>query len=448
MLLALALGCASDKVVPESGAVLITVRCPAGGPVPDELRVWIYDDSGRLWDGVRLPEQGPLVPAGAENLGTILVAPGPIQGGLRIHLRGLLGGLRALDGVLTVGSLVDGDRAFDLLLDTALPPDDDGDNVPDSIDDCVGVANPAQGGCPGPVLPDAAAGGASDAEPESDGSPPSFATDGDLPRDAAPPLSDGGAELFRDVAATSAETGSATPPDAQSTVFEPDSEIAHDAAPASPDDDAARDDGADLEPDGADDATSAQVEASAEGLDLSLDVDAAEPGAGADAAPGDGPEVAAAATDSPGCGDACGKRQGASCETNEECASGACADGVCCTNACIGPCRSCNQPSSNGTCQGYQAGSDPEGECQDGNLCNGAGACGPPPSNLPNGQLCASSGQCRSGFCADGVCCNSDCTTPCMACGTGICLAVTGADDVPECTGSKTCNPKGKCVTN
>jgi hypothetical protein len=447
MLLALALGCASDKVAPESGAVLITVKCPAGGPVPDELRVWVYDDGGRLWDGVRLPEQGPLVVAGAETLGTILVAPGPVQGTLRIHLRGLLGGVRALDGVLTVASLVEGDRTFDLLLDTALPLDDDGDDVPDSIDDCPGLANAAQGGCPGPVLPDA--GDADAAEPERDGPPPGFAADGDLSRDAAtplsdggtepfhdvaPPLPDGGTELSRDLAPPSPEASSATPPDGPPAGFQPDSEIPCDASPAGPDG----------EDDSAGDGT--RVEVFAEGLDLGPDVNATELGAGADAAPDGEPEAAADAAN--GCGDACGKRQGSSCETNEECASGACADGVCCTNACVGPCRSCNQPSSNGTCQGYQAGSDPEGECHDGNLCNGAGACGPPPSNLPNGQLCTSPGQCRSGFCADGVCCNSDCTTPCMACGTGTCVAVNGADDIPECTGNKTCNPKGKCITN
>ena len=37
---------------------------------------------------------------------------------------------------------------FDLVLDPSLPPDDDGDGVPDPIDDCPAIANPVQGGCP------------------------------------------------------------------------------------------------------------------------------------------------------------------------------------------------------------------------------------------------------------------------------------------------------------
>ena len=96
-------------------------------------------------------------------------------------------------------------------------------------------------------------------------------------------------------------------------------------------------------------------------------------------------------------------------------------------------------------CQGYAAGSDPELECPS-SSCNGVGACGPATSNLANGSLCNTADQCTSGFCVDGVCCESACAEPCQACGTGTCLAVKKADDIPECTGAMSCNPRGGCV--
>ena len=82
-------------------------------------------------------------------------------------------------------------------------------------------------------------------------------------------------------------------------------------------------------------------------------------------------------------------------------------------NACIGPCRSCNQPNADGMCQPYGQGSDPAVECTAGATCNGAGACGPPVGGpKPNGQLCGAGTECTSGFCKDGVCCNNACDGP------------------------------------
>jgi hypothetical protein len=148
MLLGAGLACQSDKSVPEAGAVLVKVKCATGAPTPDELRVWVYDDRDRLWDGVRVPDEGPLVVASPQNLGTILIAPGQIQGKLRVHVRGLLRGGRALDGMLNIAAPTVGDRTYDVLLLAELPLDADGDDVPDAIDDCPSAANPAQGGCP------------------------------------------------------------------------------------------------------------------------------------------------------------------------------------------------------------------------------------------------------------------------------------------------------------
>jgi hypothetical protein len=145
---------------------------------------------------------------------------------------------------------------------------------------------------------------------------------------------------------------------------------------------------------------------------------------------------------------ACDRPLGATCSANSECASGYCVDGVCCSNACLGPCRSCNQPNLNGTCQGYSSGSDPEFECTAGTTCNGAGACGPssPPGNKSNGTICGAASECSSGFCKDGVCCNSACTTACQTCSTGTCKSVTRMADPPECGYPMTCNAGGKCT--
>jgi hypothetical protein len=419
MVLAMALGCRAGKSVPEPGAVLLNVRCPASAPSPDELRAWVYDDGGRLWDGARIPEQGSLPAAKTESLGTILIAPGAIRGKLRIHLRGFAGGARVVDGLLTVDPSGGGDRSYDLMLDAALPADNDGDDVPDLIDDCPAVANPVQGGCPAPSLPDG--GAAEDGGAES----PREAPDGQAGRDAGT----GDVRAGADDAATEVRGDGGQDTPAESELGGAAAEAG--AGPAA--------DSAEPGEVGEEAGTDVVVI----GVDMGDDTFAATDAAGSEATDAAEGETAAA------CGEVgeCGKPQGALCTTSAECASGACADGVCCANVCLGPCRSCNQPNSNGVCQGYAAGSDPEGECQRGSTCNGVGACGPPPTNLPNGQLCTSAGQCQSGHCSDGVCCDSDCTTPCMACGSGTCLHVKRTDDIPECTGAMTCNHKGDCVS-
>ncbi|HEY8922952.1 MAG TPA: hypothetical protein VIU64_01155, partial [Polyangia bacterium] len=138
---------------------------------------------------------------------------------------------------------------------------------------------------------------------------------------------------------------------------------------------------------------------------------------------------------------------GAPCASSAQCTSGVCADGSCCDVACGGACRSCNQPGAVGSCRAYASGTDPERECTTGSTCNGAGACvALPDMKKANGQPCSGATQCVSGFCADGVCCNTACGDACQSCTTGTCLAVKRADDAPQCTGTKTCNPKGECV--
>ncbi|MBW2457935.1 MAG: hypothetical protein JRI68_25745 [Deltaproteobacteria bacterium] len=104
---------------------------------------------------------------------------------------------------------------------------------------------------------------------------------------------------------------------------------------------------------------------------------------------------------------------GVTCVDNEECLSTFCADAVCCDTACAGTCESClaaNTPqTSDGTCDFYPAGSDPEPECGTDN-CDGAGAC----------AVCGDGTQQATETCDDGFtdACGT-CNDTCTAAGTG-----------------------------
>jgi hypothetical protein len=97
--------------------------------------------------------------------------------------------------------------------------------------------------------------------------------------------------------------------------------------------------------------------------------------------------------------------------------------------------------------------------CQSGFYCSSARTCQP---TVPNGAACTAAAQCTSGFCVDGVCCNSACgggaTNDCQACSTAagaptngtcataaagtLCRPAAGSCDAPEvCDGSATACP-------
>jgi hypothetical protein len=90
----------------------------------------------------------------------------------------------------------------------------------------------------------------------------------------------------------------------------------------------------------------------------------------------------------------CGtKLNGASCMTGADCTSGFCVDGVCCDGACEGPCLSCAQTGSLGTCRNIAAGvPDPRRLCKDEGssscgytgACDGSGGC----ARYPSGSIC------------------------------------------------------------
>lgn len=97
----------------------------------------------------------------------------------------------------------------------------------------------------------------------------------------------------------------------------------------------------------------------------------------------------------------CKAKNGLACTGSADCASGFCADGVCCDSACTGPCVSCNQAGRVGQCASYQAGTDPENECGQGDgvcksVCDGAGHCAFPQYQVSCGECLACDG---AGYC-------------------------------------------------
>ncbi|MBI4704918.1 MAG: hypothetical protein HY744_27755 [Deltaproteobacteria bacterium] len=127
------------------------------------------------------------------------------------------------------------------------------------------------------------------------------------------------------------------------------------------------------------------------------------------------------------------KLNGQSCAKAAECQSGFCVNGYCCNSACGNPCDRCNLNPA-GTCKAVSDGTAGDPSCSP-YLCDGFnftcpawcswnGDCVPGASCLSNkcivikddGAACGGDKECKSGFCSDGVCCNSACTGSCNAC--------------------------------
>jgi len=149
------------------------------------------------------------------------------------------------------------------------------------------------------------------------------------------------------------------------------------------------------------------------------------------------------------------KKQGDACAANGACATGFCADGVCCDTACADACKACNVPGSIGVCSAGPC--DDAGVTTDGGVTADAPApdAGPTPKVEGSYQKCAKNSECPSGFCVEGVCCDSACKERCHSCALltspGKCtLEPIGVDLKNECGAALscvgTCGPGGECV--
>lgn len=131
---------------------------------------------------------------------------------------------------------------------------------------------------------------------------------------------------------------------------------------------------------------------------------------------------------------------GQSCSSNAECLNDNCVDGYCCSSLCSGPCVQC---SSSGQCENLSKYQSDPGFCTGAMVCDGTGTC-----KKNNGETCSMATECASGFCVDGVCCNSECTGACKACNLSTSLGQCGnlpANTPDTCVAPSKCNGLGAC---
>ncbi len=182
-------------------SILLQIRAVQGVD-PDELRLSVFALSGAAIEQRRVPAEGP-----AHLPGELVLYPAGPASALRIQVRGLRGGQVVGEGVTKVQVIQDQQVRAEVLLQSGLLPDVDGDGVPDAIDNCLNQPNPSQGPCsgvdggpphdgrpdapldgPGPTLDGAwlDAPQKQDTKPKLDTKPPP--PDLKLPPDTAPPL--------------------------------------------------------------------------------------------------------------------------------------------------------------------------------------------------------------------------------------------------------------------
>lgn len=164
----------------------------------------------------------------------------------------------------------------------------------------------------------------------------------------------------------------------------------------------------------------------------------------------------------------CADQGGSSCGTTGMCnGAGACA--VYSGNTCAGPTCSGNsvvaaRTCSGGSCSGGGATTSCGAYSCSGGACNSpcttnshcvspnvcvSGVCKPEPPRA-NGVACSSGGQCQSGFCADGVCCNTQCSGQCKTCDGsgwgGEAAGTCGNSEIDLSCPSNCCSPSGVCA--
>lgn len=146
-----------------------------------------------------------------------------------------------------------------------------------------------------------------------------------------------------------------------------------------------------------------------------------------------GPATGGSGTNSTGSGAAL--PNGDSCAEANQCASTFCSDGVCCDRPCDGVCEACRSEltgAPDGTCAGFESGTEPADECGAASCLAAGLCCGDAPD--PPGGNCPS--ECTGGCSANDTCtieCGShDCDGETLTCPPGFDCRVT-------CNGTSAC---------
>lgn len=127
------------------------------------------------------------------------------------------------------------------------------------------------------------------------------------------------------------------------------------------------------------------------------------------------------------------------CAVDADCANETyCVDGVCCASKACNGCETCNGLAP-GICSPIFNGEDRDTcSTDDGKSCGSKGSC-----QIATGSTCSDGTECASGFCVDGVCCESRCDSACVACSAA--LKADGSRDglcgvtTPGVTATETC---------
>ena len=142
---------------------------------------------------------------------------------------------------------------------------------------------------------------------------------------------------------------------------------------------------------------------------------------------------------------------GEACAASGDCKEGFCtkggkSTGICCKSNCDQfACQSC-------TADGQSCGNTPYGQpgqyCeQSWQMCDGSRCVWR--ASVANGQPCVGNLECKSGFCADGLCCDVACGGACQSCnqegkkGTCSFLAAGATDN--KCSTTRQCRSNGTC---
>lgn len=145
------------------------------------------------------------------------------------------------------------------------------------------------------------------------------------------------------------------------------------------------------------------------------------------------------------------KRVGEPCGGQGDCIDGSCNTSVkggkvCCKVECgQAACQSCSERADG--CAQTPYGQNGQFCEQSWQMCDGRACVWR--ASVANGKPCKGPLECKSGFCADGVCCDAKCDGACVSCGQsgkgGTCSPIArGQADVPACIG--VCDGAGKCA--